>query len=178
MLLAFTVNAQRRYRHYSETYYAVGAEVNPIPYLSGGYSGSLWWGFKHFRIVGSGAYTTVPSFFVPGGFEQNKIRSFALLGNYFFDPAFKNLWIGGGPEYWMGSVINSDDQTSGKYTNYVLTLDAGYVIKIWNDFYINPVASIHLVVSGEKVIETGNATFNANTIMPDLSLKIGYHFRL
>lgn len=170
--------AQKGSRHYSETYYAMGAEVNPFPYISGGYSGSFWWGVEQVRFRGVVAYTAVPGFLVTDGFEQHKIRSYAILGDYFFDHAFKRLWVSGGGEYWQGSVINSNDLTRGMYKNYILTLGTGYVLKIWRNFYLNPSASIHIVVAGGKVVEVGNATFNSNTITPSLSLKIGYHFRL
>jgi hypothetical protein len=171
-------NAQNRHRHYSETYYAIGAEVNPFPFISGGYYGSLWWGVSQIRIRATGAYTSVPGFLVSEGFEQNKIRSYSLLGDYFFNEAFKGFWAGGGFEYWDGSVVNSDDKLKGKYTNYVLTFDVGYLFKIWNNFYVSPSGSIHMVVAGEKVVEVGNATYNSSTISPSITITIGYHYRL
>jgi hypothetical protein len=170
--------AQKRYRHYSETYYAVGAEINPMPFINGGYYGSLWWGMKHVRLRGIASHTTVPGFLVTEGFEQNRIRSYALLGDYFFHEAFKGFWAGGGFEYWQGSTVNSDDGTEGKYTNYVFTLDVGYLLKVWRNFYISPSGSVHMVVAGDKVIEVGNATYNSPTISPSITITIGYHYRL
>ena len=176
--LPLVTHAQKGYRHYSETYYAVGAEVNPFPFITGGYYGSLWWGIEHIRLRGTAAYTTVPGFLITDGFEQNKIRSYSLLGDYFFNEAFKGLWTGGGFGYWRGSVINSDDKVKGNYTNYVLTLDVGYLLKVWRNFYVSPSGMIHMVVAGEKVVELGNATFNSPTISPAIAITIGYHYRL
>ena len=179
LLIIFNVSiGQKRRSGHGQTYYAFGAEVNPFPYLIGGYSGTLWWGVNHVRISGSVAKTRTPAFFIPDGFENNIIRSYALHGEYFFGETFKNLWAGGGAEYWQGAIDNSDDNNHGEYTNYMLTAGAGYVIKIWRGIYVNASGSVHLVVAGGKVVEVGNATFNANTIVPDISLKIGYHFPL
>ncbi len=176
--LVYTALAQHRYRRSNESYYAAGAEVNPLPFMTGGYSGSLWWGFNQIRIRGGTAYTTMPGFLVTDGFEKNRIRSYALECDYFYQEAFKGLWTGGGADYWQGSVINSDDESQGKYVNYVLTLGAGYLIKVWRELYINPSGAIHMVVAGDKVVEVGNATYNANTIIPAISINIGYHFGL
>ncbi len=171
-------NAQHRYHSYNESYYAAGVEINPLPFITGGYSGSLWWGFNRIRIRGGTAFTSVPGFLVTQGFKENKIRSYALECDYFYSDAFKGLWTGGGLDYWQNSVINSDDGTKGKFTNYVLTLSAGYLYKIWNEIYISPSASIHMVVAGDKVVEVGNSTYNQNTIIPAISINIGYHFGL
>jgi hypothetical protein len=115
---------------------------------------------------------------LPSGFTNNVIQSYALHGNYFFDQAFKNLWAGGGFEYWKGSIDNSDDFSTSKYTNYILTLGTGFILKIWNGIYVSPSGSIHLVVAGDRVVDVGNETFEGNTIIPDISVRIGYHFPL
>jgi len=91
VLVSFNSLAQLKYRNYSESYYAIGGELNPIPFISGGYSGTLWWGYENFRISGSTAYTLVPGFLISNIFEENRIRSYALLGDYYFEQAFKNL---------------------------------------------------------------------------------------
>ena len=130
------------------------------------------------RIRGLAARTFVPGFAVPDGFEKETIQSFALLGDYFFTPAFKNLWAGGGVEYWKGGVTNSDDLARSNFKDIILTAGAGYIIKIWQGIYINPGVAIHLIVSGDRAVETGSRIFNTNTITPELSLKIGYHYRL
>jgi hypothetical protein len=176
-IFQLTIGQKRRSGH-GQTYYACGAEANIIPYLSGGYSGTLWWGINHIRISGTFAKTNTWNIFVPSGFENNVVQSYALNGEYFFSPAFKNLWAGGGAEYWQGAVDNADDHAHGEYTNYMLTVGAGYVIKIWKGIYVNAAGSVHLVVAGGKVVEVGNATFNANTIVPDVAIKIGYHLPL
>jgi len=177
IIINISIGQIRRSGH-GQTYYACGAELSPFPFFTGGYSGTLWWGANHIRISGSVAKTSTPGFFIPAGFKNNVIRSYGLNGEYFFGQAFKNLWAGGGAEYWQGSIDNSEDNAHGEYTNYMLTVGAGYVIKIWHGIYVNASGSVHLVVAGGKVVEVGNATFNANTIVPDLSLKIGYHFPL
>jgi hypothetical protein len=178
LFVTHLTTGQKRRSSHGQTYYALGLEANVIPYFSGGYSGTAWWGTNHLRISGTVAKTNTFDIFVPSGFKNNIVQSYALSGEYFFGQNFKNLWAGGGLDYWQGSIDNADDNAHAEYTNYLINVGAGYVIKIWKGVYVNASGSVHMVVAGGKVVEVGNATFNANTIIPEISLKIGYHFPL
>jgi hypothetical protein len=60
-----------------------GVELDALPYLTGGYYGSAWVGYKNlrFRLVAAKAET--PSFVVADGFENLDTKAYAFIVDYF-----------------------------------------------------------------------------------------------
>lgn len=119
-------------------YYGLGVEVDGIPYLAGGYHGSLWWGYNHVRIRGVVAKTEVPDFMNKEGFSDNIIKEYGVYGDYFFEKEFEGGWLTFGGEYWDGSISNIDDFIESDYSAFVLGVGFGYTYKFWENFSVNP----------------------------------------
>jgi hypothetical protein len=55
------------------------------------------------------------------------------------------------------------------------TVGAGYVWKVWGNFYLNPWAAAHLLLSRPEVTLYG-ATWTPAPLTAEVSLKIGWFF--
>lgn len=154
----------------------VGFELDFLPYLTGGYYGSVWVGHDHFRYRAVIAKVKKPDFLVADGFTNNKITAYAAIIDYFFKSGFDGWWIGGGGEYWQGEIQADTKQETGKYDNAILTLGGGYVWKFYRNFYLNPWAAIHARIAGDSNVAVDGKEFHPPLLTPELSLKVGWHF--
>jgi hypothetical protein len=157
---------------------ALGFEVDVIPYVTGGYYGSVWYGYKHVRFRAVIAKVTTPDFIVEDGFTNNKIQAYAFITDYFFKPNFEKWWIAAGFEYWKGEIQTDAQLSTAKYNNTVFTVGGGYVWKISGHFYINPWAAGHIRIAGDSKVVVDNKEFEPNVFIPEASLKFGYYFSL
>lgn len=160
----------------SSTPITVGAELDMFPYLTGGYYGSLWVGSNHVRARGVITRATLPGFVTEDGFEDNQIDVYAAIVDYFIHPDFQGLWIGGGIEYWNGNISLVDSPADAGYDNFIATLGVGYVWKFWKNLYLNPWAAVHVRVAGDDEVIVSNEQFNPRAVLPEASLKLGWHF--
>jgi hypothetical protein len=62
----------------------VGFELDALPYITGGYYGSVWSGRNQFRLRGVISEVNVPSFATEDNFKENKIKAYALIIDFFF----------------------------------------------------------------------------------------------
>jgi hypothetical protein len=154
----------------------IGAELDALPYITGGYYGSIWVGHNHFRYRAVIAKTEVPGFYVEDGFTNNEVQAYAAIVDYFFKPEFKGWWIGTGLEYWDSSIQTDAKLETAKYNNTVFTLGGGYVWKFYNNFYLNPWVAGHLRIAGDKDVSVDTSTFETPLFTPEFSLKLGWHF--
>lgn len=154
----------------------IGLETDALPYITGGYYGSLWIGHKHFRYRAIITEITTPEFFVEDGFTNNKINSYTAIVDYFFKPGFKKWWVGAGVEYWKGSIQTDAQISTAKYSNTIVTAGTGYVWKFYKNFYLNPWAALHVRVVGGDKVKVDSKEFNPPVITPEVSLKTGWHF--
>jgi hypothetical protein len=154
----------------------VGFEVDALPYITGGYYGSVWVGHKHIRYRAIITEITTPEFFVEEGFTNNKINSYTAIVDYYFKPDFKKWWIGAGMEYWKGSIQTDAEISTSNYENLIFTAGTGYVWKFYKNFYLNPWAALHLRVAGDKKVIVDSQEFVPPVVTPEVSLKIGWHF--
>ena len=154
----------------------IGAELDILPYATGGWYGSVWAGGSGTRLRAVASHVYVPAFVIPEGFQDHTITSVAALCDVFPGGTFERWWIGGGLEYWSGSIEESGSGLEGQYHSYLLTLGTGYVWRVVGNFTLNPWGAVHVIVAGSKEVPVGSATFSPRTVTGEISLKLGWHF--
>ncbi|UJH68597.1 hypothetical protein [Allomuricauda sp. SCSIO 65647] len=154
----------------------VGFELDAVPYIFNGYYGSVWVGHNHFRYRAVITNIDTPDFILEDGFTNNEIRVYAAIVDYFFKPDFKGWWIGPGLEYWDAEIQTDAELETAEYNNIIFTLGGGHVWKFYKNFYLNPWAAVHLRVAGDKEVRVDQSTFETPLMIPEVSLKLGWHF--
>ena len=160
----------------SERPVTIGAELDILPFATGGWYGSVWAGGRGTRLRAVASRVNVPAFAIPEGFQNHTITSVAALCDMFPGGTFEGWWVGGGLEYWSGSIAESVSGLEGQYHSYLVTLGTGYVWKVVGNFYLNPWGALHVIVAGSKEVSVGSATFSPKTLTGEISLKLGWHF--
>lgn len=155
---------------------AMGLEIDALPYLTGGYYGSLWVGHNHFRYRAIVTQITTPSFMIEDGFTNNKIQSYTAIADYFFSEGFEKWWVGSGFEYWKGQIQSERKLSTGRYDNVIFTAGGGYVWKFYQNFYLNPWLAVHCRIAGDNYADVDGLRFRPAFVTPEGSLKIGWHF--
>ncbi|MBK7867089.1 MAG: hypothetical protein IPJ75_08930 [Ignavibacteriales bacterium] len=153
-----------------------GTELDLLPYLSNGYYLSAWYGIDRFRIRGVYTKTNIPGFLLKDGFKENKLTVYAAIVDYFFNDNFEGAWLGVGAEIWDSEIENEKEIGKAAYNNKIFTVGGGYIWKFYNNFYVNPWAAIHYVLSGETQIRLGNSIHKPGILTPEVSIKLGWHF--
>lgn len=154
----------------------VGFEVDVLPYITGGYYGSGWIGYDHWRYRAIITKITTPDFVLKDGFANNRIQAYTLIADFFFQPDFKGWWIGAGFEYWKGEIQSDAKLNIAKYDSGIFTAGGGYVWKFHKHFYLNPWAASHIRIAGDNNVIVDGKTFTPPVFTPELSLKVGWHF--
>lgn len=154
----------------------VGFELDALPYITGGYYGSVWSGLNQFRLRGVIAEVNVPSFATEKDFKRKKIKAYALIIDYFFSKNFEGYWLGTGFEYWDSSIKNDTETAAAAYKNTVFTIGGGYVWNFYKNFYLNPWVAGHSIISGDKEIIVGSSTYRPQEFTAEVSIKAGWHF--
>lgn len=154
----------------------IGFELDALPYITGGYYGSIWLGHDRIRLRPVVAKTTLPSFVVQDGFDHADVRAYAIIADYFFRDNFRGFWMGAGAEYWRNSVERTLNGATASWDNTIATLGGGYVWTLAGNFYVNPWGAVHLIIAGHSDLQVGGATYSPKRLTPELSLKIGWHF--
>jgi hypothetical protein len=155
---------------------SIGFELDALPYITGGYYGSVWVGHNQLRYRAVIAKVTAPDFLLPDEFTNNKIQAYAAIADYFFRPDFNKWWIGTGFEYWRGTIQTDARLRTGKYYQTIFTLGGGYVWKFHGNFYLNPWAAFHARIVGDTSVSVEGKEFNPPAVAPEISLKIGWYF--
>jgi hypothetical protein len=154
----------------------IGFELDALPYVTGGYYASAWVGRDRLRYRAIITKITTPEFLVEDGFSNNKIQAYTAIVDYFFKPEFKKWWVGAGFEYWKGSIQTGAKLSTANYNNTIFTLGTGYVWKFHKNFYLNPWAALHARVAGDNSVMVDGQEFHPPALIPEISLKIGWHF--
>jgi hypothetical protein len=157
---------------------AIGFELDALPYITGGYYGSVWVGHNHFRYRGILTKLTTPEFVLEEGFTNNKITAYTFIADYFFKPDFEKWWVGAGVEYWEGSIQTKIKAETANYTSTIATAGGGYVWKFYKNFYLNPWAAVHLRIAGDNDVKVDEKVFKPSRITPEVSLKLGWYIDL
>ncbi|WP_298893450.1 hypothetical protein [uncultured Psychroserpens sp.] len=155
---------------------SIGFELDAVPYIFQGYYASVWVGHNHFRYRAVITKIDTPDFILDDGFTNNEIRVYATIVDYFFKPDFKGWWIGPGLEYWDAKIQTDAKLNTSKYNNVIFTLGGGYVWKFYKNFYLNPWVAGHLRIAGDKDVIVDGSTFETPVIIPEISVKLGWHF--
>ena len=153
-----------------------GGELDALPYLTGGYYLSAWAGKDNIRLRGIVASINIPEFAVESGFENNKLKAYALVVDYFPSKDFTGTWYGVGIEKWDSEIKSQDENATAKYSNVVLTAGGGYLWYFNKYFYLNPWVAAHAVVGGDESVNVGSRTLNTRKITAEVSLKIGFKY--
>jgi hypothetical protein len=153
-----------------------GVELDALPYLTGGYYLSGWVGVNNCRFRVVSASTTVPDFAVKSGFKENDIDANALIIDYFPHEKYAGIWYGIGVERWKQSIQDEAGTGEGKFQNTVATFGVGYVWYFSKNFYLNPWAAAHLLMSGTDDVQVGSSIYSPQRTYPEASIKLGYSF--
>lgn len=158
-----------------------GSEVDVVPYATGGYYGSGFWGISkeaiRFRYVVT--RTNIPSFMVSDGFKDKRTDAYALLADKFIGAKrnkLQGLWVGGGAEYWRSRIRTDQSSVYSEYQNYLVTVGGGYVWRFSHHVYLNPWAGGHLVVAHDRDIHVADKVYKQPIFTPEASVKIGFTF--
>ena len=155
---------------------STGIEVDALPWLTGGYYLSGWYGEKQLKYRAVIANVNVPDSFVDEGFKDKEIQAYAIIVDYFPKADFAGMWYGAGFEIWQTSITNEADNSRAEYDNTVFTVGLGYVWRLSESVYIHPWAALHMIIDGEQDIRVGNKTYQQDTITPSGSIKLGWSF--
>lgn len=151
----------------------LGSEIDVLPYLTGGYYGSVWVGREHLRVRPVLASVTVPSFATEDGFDQNKLKAYAFIADYFFQDDLSGLWTGAGMEYWDASIRDKETKFTSDYHQTVATWGGGYVVRLGSRVDLNPWVAFHFAFGGEKEVVVGSKIFKPKRVQFEGSVKIG-----
>jgi hypothetical protein len=98
-----------------------GVELDVLPYATGGWYGSLWYGFAHVRIRGVVSRVNPPDFTVDGDFTDAQTTAYALIADYFPRRDRTGLWLGAGVELWENSIAHPGESVRGQYDTVMAT---------------------------------------------------------
>jgi len=176
VLLASTLWGQQIDSDSLITKQTLGTELDLLPYISGGYYVSAWYGIDQLRFRTILTKTTVPQFAVADGYTDNKLDVYTFIVDYFFKKNFEGFWIGTGLEYWDSQIKNEAENQIASYNNTVFTLGGGYVWKFYDNFFLNPWVAVHYIIAGDKEVQFQSSTFIPNVLTREASITIGWHF--
>ncbi len=155
----------------------IGIELDALPYFTGGWYGSLWYGYRQIRLRGVVAEVYPPDMATDDDFRDLRTKAEAFIVDWFpFNApgAFHGPWIGAGVEWWKNRATNDANDHAGMFNSTVLTLGGGYVWKFYQHFYLNPWLAGHLLIDGGTATIAG-ASYKQPIFLPELSVKLGWH---
>ncbi len=124
-----------------------GLEADVVPYILGGYHGSVVVGYNQWRFRGVFVGLTTPSSLLDEGFKDNKVKVGAIIVDYFFQPNWKKFFISTGVEYLSGNLGHEKVSSTSNYNGVLWTAGGGYVWKFHKNFYLAPHVAFTLRVS-------------------------------
>jgi hypothetical protein len=156
--------------------WTIGTELDVLPYASGGYYVSLFYGKEQLRYRGVFDHSRVPQFATKEGFTNHEVWAAAFIVDYFFKPNYEGWWVAAGYEYWENQIQDKDELYRLYYNNNVMTYGVGYVWKFAGNFYLNPWAAAHILITGHGPYQMNDLVYKPSVFVPEVSLKIGWHF--
>ncbi len=174
MLMVFSANIF--YGQNNNCNLSAGAELDVLPYVLGGYYGSVWVKYKNIRIRPIITKVNQPSFVYDKNFENLKTDVYALLFDYVFteEEGLKDLWLGAGIEQWNNEITEKNSKLTKEFNNIYFTVGGGYLIYLTDNLYLNPWCAVHAKIAGDSEINFVNNNFKSGVILPEVSLKVGY----
>jgi len=165
---------------HSKNYWSV--EVDPAPFILGGYSFSLKYSsdrFKHLTLMGSIYRSEFPDNMMSdknyeNGFRNLKINtSSAFFADYFIKTNRTGFHFGPSVFYYCKSVESNSSDEVAKFKSVCPNIRAGYVFKPFknNGFYINPWFN----VGKEFVLGDNNSIDNMEFVTDKISYIVAIH---
>jgi hypothetical protein len=153
-----------------------GAELDVLPYATGGWFAAAWGGKDQWRIRALYASVKKPDFTTKKGFTNHHINAYALLADRFLKKEWKGWWIGGGFVLWNSSIQTDAKIQTATFTNYLLNGSTGYNIQLNKHIYVSPWAGISVRAGGDTNVTVDNELYTLPFFNPEASLKIGIWF--
>lgn len=153
----------------------VGVELDLLPYLTGGYYGSLSWAQDEWRYRAVVAKVDLPAWIIPDGFDRHTQSAYALILDYFYEHQVNGWWSGIGFEYWRNEVREASSQESAVFWQGIVTVGQGYVWRINDYFYINPWGAIHVPLQTDTV-RIASRDYHPLPVLGEISVKFGLLF--
>jgi len=157
----------------------IGFEADALPFATGGYYASAWYGDSPWRYRAVIARTYPPDFIVGSGFSHLRLDATALIVDRFIGAqahALAGPWIGAGVERWDGRIQEQGTGASATFWESVATAGGGYVWKFSGNWYLNPWAALHVLLDGDRSVPVGTRVYRPPLVTPEASLKLGWHF--
>ena len=157
----------------------VGFEADLLPFLTGGYYGSVWYGAQPWRFRAVVTEVNIPSAATQPQFKNQRLDVTALIVDRFIGrqaAALYGPWIGAGFEAWHTRIEAKDSGKSATFENTSFTVGAGHVLYLTGAWYLNPWFAVHDLIGGDSSVKVGAHTYHPPQVTGELSLKIGWHF--
>lgn len=171
VLLAATSRAQQTPRKNINA----GIEQDVLPYITGGYFAGAWIGKDHIRIRAVTAKVHKPDFIIKDGFTNNRVKAYALLGDYFLKENWQGWWAGTGLVYWKNSIQTNVRIGTAFYDTWLVNGSIGYNFKLAKHVYFGPWTGLHFKVGGDKHVSVDDKTFTPPSVNPEASVKLGIY---
>lgn len=165
--------------------HAVSIELDPAPFLLGGYSVSVKFSpkqFTHFSVMGSVYSARFPDKMMDktnydNGFRDVKIQtSYALFTDYFVKENRSGLHFGPSVFLYSKSVGANFSEEKTSFTSIYPNVRVGYLFRFCRNsgFYINPWLNIgkEITLNGTTSIE--HKQFAHSTLSYVMAVHIGY----
>ena len=154
----------------------IGAEVDVLPYATGGWFIGGWLGEGKWRLRTLATVVNKPDFTTTAGFTNHRITSIVLLADRFLKPGWKGWWAGGGFVYWASSIQTDLKQETANFQNYLVNGSLGYNIKLGRHIYLSPWAGLSVRIGGDKDVPVDQRTYTLPLLNPEASVKFGVWF--
>ncbi len=154
----------------------VGAELDFLPYATGGYFGAVWAGKNNWRVRVLNAGVNMPDIVTASGFTNRHVNSVAIVADRFFKQNWKGWWLGGGLVYWKSSIQTTARLQTSHFSNVLLNGSAGYNFTLYKHLYLSPWAGLSIRTAGDKNVAVDNKSYTLPVVNPEASLKIGCWF--
>jgi hypothetical protein len=153
-----------------------GAELDVLPYVTGGYFAAIWTGKDKYRTRILTASVHKPDWSTKKGFKNHHITAYALVFDIFLKPEWEGWWVGGGPVLWKSSIQGEANSDMVKFSNTLINGSLGYHFVLRRHIYISPWAGLSLKVAGDSNIDVNSKIYNLPLLNPEMSLKAGIFF--
>lgn len=154
-----------------------GLEIDALPYITGGYYGSSWLGWRNFRLRGVISRVKLPEFVLPKDFSAWEIDVLAVIFDFFprATGKYQGPWLGAGYEYWESAITVKGPKRTGATAHHILTLGGGYVHKFSGHLYVNLWGAGHYTLSGTE-LQVNGESYKIPPFQGEVSLKLGWIF--
>ncbi len=150
------------------------AEVDAVPFATGGWYGSLAAGSGAWRLRGVVAEVHPPSTFEPKGWTGGRTRAQALLLDRFFEAGFNGPWTGFGVERWEERIRPDGQPGKAAMNSLQGTLGAGWVYRMGSHFTLNPWMAAHARMAGDREAQADGQVCRPRRIQAEASVKAGW----